>query len=138
MRARKEYLQQLLLLAAVSLVISRLVAIEAANHQTITGKAAFADYTQEKPGVFRKITVADLPQPFASKSVDNQPDVIERPQNAWPQTLPAFKVELYASGLDYPRLIRTAPNGDLFLAESRRGEIKVFRGVTSDGKAQQT
>ena len=109
---------------------------KAAN--VITGKAAFADYTQQKPGVFRKITVADLPQPFESDSVDNGPQRADRPADAWPQALPGFKVELYATGLDYPRLIRTAPNGDIFLAESHSGEIKVFRGVTSDGKAQQT
>jgi glucose/arabinose dehydrogenase len=48
-----------------------------------------------------------------------------------------FKVELYATGLDNPRLIRTAPNGDLFLAESETGKIKVFRGVGADGKAAQ-
>lgn len=115
-----------------------LVFADAGNHQTITGKAAFADYTQEKPGTLRKITLADLPQPFASQSVDNQPEEVARPSNAWPQTLPGFKVELYASGLNYNRLIRTAPNGDLFLAESRLGEIKVFRGVGKDGKAEQT
>jgi glucose/arabinose dehydrogenase len=104
----------------------------------ITGKRAFADYTQQKPGTFRKITLADLPEPHASKSVDNGPDESPRPANAWPQTLPGFKVELYASSLDYPRLLRTAPNGDLFLAESHTGEIKVFRGVTRDGKAEQS
>lgn len=108
------------------------------KHQTITGKDAFADYTQEKPGTFRKITVADLPPPFASQSVDNGPDEVPRPANAWPQAPPGFKVEQYASGLNYPRLMRTAPNGDLFLAESRLGEIKVFRGVGKDGKALQT
>ena len=48
-----------------------------------------------------------------------------------------FKVELYATGLDNPRLIRTAPNGDLFLAESETGKIKVFRGVSPEGKAAQ-
>jgi glucose/arabinose dehydrogenase len=52
--------------------------------------------------------------------------------------LPGFKVELYADGLDYPRLLRTAPNGDIFLAESHRGEIKVFRGMRADGRAAQT
>jgi len=104
----------------------------------ITGKAALADYTQQKPGTFRKITLADLPQPFESESVDNGPQQTARPADAWPQALPGFKVEMYATGLDYPRLMRTAPNGDIFLAESRSGEIKVFRGVTSDGKAQQT
>jgi len=104
----------------------------------ITGKAALADYTQQKPGTFRKITLADLPQPFESESVDNGPQQTARPADAWPQALPGFKVEMYATGLDYPRLMRTAPNGDIFLAESHSGEIKVFRGVTSDGKAQQT
>ena len=50
---------------------------------------------------------------------------------------PGFKVELYAAGLDNPRLLRTAPNGDIFLAESEPGRIRVFRGMTSDGKPEQ-
>jgi glucose/arabinose dehydrogenase len=126
--------------ATLTLFICAAVLLMAApgGHQTITGKAAFADYSQEKPGTFRKITLADLPPPFASQSVDNQPDEISRPSDAWPQAPSGFKVELYASGLNYPRLMRTAPNGDLFLAESRSGEIKVFRGVGKDGKAERT
>ena len=114
------------------------LAADTGNHLTITGQAAFADYSQEKPGTFRKITLADLPQPFASSSAFNFASVIPRPADAWPQAPPGFKVELYAAGLNYNRLIRTAPNGDLFLAESRLGEIKVFRGLDKQGKAQQT
>ena len=34
-----------------------------------------------------------------------------------------------------PRLIRTAPNGDLFLADSGAGTIFILRGVGPDGKA---
>ncbi len=37
----------------------------------ITGTAAFDSYKTEKPGLFRKITVADLPQPFATESAGN-------------------------------------------------------------------
>src|SRR5581483_5352879 len=48
-----------------------------------------------------------------------------------------FKVEQFATGLDNPRLLRTAPNGDVFLAESDSGEIKIFRGITSSGKPEQ-
>src|SRR5579872_997171 len=114
-----------------------LLAASVGSHQTVTGKAAYADYSQQQPGIFRKITLADFPQPFASQSAFNQPKVIPRPENAWPKALPGFKVDLYATGLNYNRLIRTAPNGDLFLAESRGGEIKVFRGIDKDGKAQQ-
>jgi glucose/arabinose dehydrogenase len=36
-----------------------------------------------------------------------------------------------------PRLIRTAPNGDLFVADSGAGIIFVLRGVGPDGKARQ-
>jgi glucose/arabinose dehydrogenase len=99
-------------------------------------QATFSDYAEQAPGVVHKITVADLPQPYATKSVDNGADLVPRPSDAWPQAPSGFKVELYASGLDNPRLLRTAPNGDVFVAESNPGDIKVFRGVTSDGKAQ--
>jgi len=100
--------------------------------------APFTDFRYEKPGTIRKITVKDLPAPYATKSSSNGPDVVARPDNAWPVTLPGFKVDLYASGLENPRLMRTAPNGDVFLAETEPGRILVFRGVTSDGKAEQS
>ncbi len=102
----------------------------------LTGQAAFADYTKEKPGTRRKITVADLPQPYATEAVDAGPHMGPRPQNAWPQAPTGFKVDLYADGLDNPRLLRTAPNGDTFLAESRMGEVKVFRGIDKNGRAE--
>jgi glucose/arabinose dehydrogenase len=103
-----------------------------------TQSSVFMDYRSEQPGVVHKITIADLPESYATESANNGPDIVTRPPNAWPQAPAGFKVDLYASGLDYPRLIRTAPNGDLFLAESHAGEIKVFRGITPDGRAQQT
>lgn len=97
----------------------------------------FSDYRTQKPGAAHHITAKDLPAPFATKSVDTHSDVAKRPANAWPQVPTGFKVELYASGFDNPRLIRTAPNGDVFLAESKKGEIVILRGITSDGKVQQ-
>jgi glucose/arabinose dehydrogenase len=97
----------------------------------------FSDYRTQKPGATHKITPADLPQPFATKSVDNSPDEVKRPPSAWPQVPAGFKVELFADGFDYPRLMRTAPNGDVFLAESHRGEVKILRGITPQGKAEQ-
>ena len=33
-----------------------------AQQPVLTGQAAFTDYTQEKPGVRRHLTLADLPQ----------------------------------------------------------------------------
>jgi glucose/arabinose dehydrogenase/mono/diheme cytochrome c family protein len=100
-------------------------------------KAPFTDFRYEQPGKIHKITLKDLPAPFASTSSGNGPKLVPRPEKAWPLVRPGFKVELYASGLSDPRLIRTAPNGDFFVAESRTGEIRVFRGITGEGKAEQ-
>jgi glucose/arabinose dehydrogenase/mono/diheme cytochrome c family protein len=98
----------------------------------------FTDFRYEKPGAVRKITVYDLPQPYATKSSANDAKLVARPENAWPVALPGFKVELFAAGLDNPRTLRTAPNGDVFLTESDPGRIRVFRGLTSDGKSEQS
>jgi glucose/arabinose dehydrogenase len=99
--------------------------------------APFTDYRFEKPGTIRHITLKDLPAPFATESAAAGPKVVARPADAWPKAPEGFKVELYATGLNNPRLMRTAPNGDIFLAETNGGDIKVFRGLAADGKPQQ-
>jgi len=109
----------------------------ASKRPVLTGQDAFTDALHESPGIRRHLTWADLPAPAPEQSVDNGPTVAPRPATAWPIAPKGFKVDLYATGLDNPRLIRTAPNGDLFLAESQPGIIKVFRGVDADGKAKE-
>jgi glucose/arabinose dehydrogenase len=117
---------------AALVCLAPLAALHAQSGQVLTGQAAFTDYSQEKPGVIRKITVDDLPKP--TSGVDNGAEMVPRPEDAWPQTLPGFKVTQYYTGLDQPRLIRTAPNGDLFVAISYQNKIMVFRGVDANGK----
>ena len=92
-------------------------------------KPPFTDFRHEKPGTTRKITLQDLPAPFATPSAGNSPKVVARPEGAWPQVPEGFKVEQYATGLDNPRIIRTAPNGDIFVAETQAGNVRVFRGM---------
>jgi glucose/arabinose dehydrogenase len=98
----------------------------------------FTDFRYEKPGSVHKITVKDLPPPYATESAENAAKLVARPDNVWPAAPAGFKVELYGSGLESPRTLRTAPNGDIFLAESDPGRIRVFRGLTSDGKPEQS
>jgi len=117
--------------------IARADADKVDRNRLVTGQAAFVDYRTMKTGTFRKITVADLPQPFATESARNNARIVPRPADAWPQAPAGFKVELYASELQGPRTIRLAPNGDFFVAETRAGNIKVFRGRTADGKPEQ-
>jgi glucose/arabinose dehydrogenase len=99
--------------------------------------APFTDFRFEEPGKVRKITVHDLPAPYVTGSAANGPRVVARPHDAWPKAPAGFSVQQYATGLDNPRLIRTAPNGDIFLAESSSGKIRVFRGIAADGKPEQ-
>ena len=40
-----------------------------------------------------------------------------------------FKVGLFATGLQMPRVIRIAPNGDIFVVETQAGQVHVFRGI---------
>src|SRR2546428_5248096 len=87
----------------------------------VAGQSPFSDFRQERPGVIHKIALADLPAPFATTAAENPPKLIPRPQGVVPQALPGYAVAQYADGLENPRLIRIAPNGDLFVAESKPG-----------------
>jgi glucose/arabinose dehydrogenase len=141
MTARKH-----LIFAALTTVVLGSTLLRADGQETqstITGKAAFTDYSQESPGIRRKVTVADLPAPYATTSVDNGPKLVPKPADAWPKAPAGFKVEQYVTGLDDPRLIRVAPNGDLFVSESEingkplTGKIRVFRGIDASGKPRE-
>ena len=65
----------------------------------LKGEGAYGDWREDAPGVRRLITPADLPKPYATKSADNDARVVSRPNNAWPQVLPGFKVDQIATGL---------------------------------------
>jgi glucose/arabinose dehydrogenase len=93
----------------------------------------FTDYRFEKPGQIHKIRLKDLPAPFDTPSASNGPTIVPRPAGAWPKAPPGFEVTLYTSGLDNPRRMRRAPNGDLFVAEVKAGRIKIFRGIDNAG-----
>jgi len=121
--------------SAASYTSSDNAAVDASNLPP--PKPPFTDFRFEKPGNSRKITLNDLPAPFLTPSAGNSPKLVARPDGAWPQVPAGFEVGLYAAGLDEPRLIRTAPNGDLFVAESKVGDIRVFRGITQNGKPEQ-
>jgi glucose/arabinose dehydrogenase len=104
--------------------------------QMLRGEGSFNDWSNEKPGNRYLIKASDLPKPNATDSATNQSKVVPRPADAWPQVPEGFKIDQAATGLEGPRTIVTAPNGDLFVAESTSGRIRVVRGFASDGKVQ--
>jgi len=104
------------------------LATGACGQDVRTGKAAFGDYKSDAPGVTRHITVADLPQPFATEAQRAVSEQAPKPTGATLKVPAGFAVTEYATGLQGPRLIRVAPNGDVFVAESQAGKITVLRG----------
>ena len=105
---------------------------EPAAGRVLTGAAAFGDWRGDAPGVRRLIRPADLPPPYASRSAGNAPSLVRRPPDATLHAPPGFTVTLFAEGLRGPRLLRTAPNGDVFVAETASGRIRVLR-PSADG-----
>src|SRR5271169_5131305 len=101
-------------------------------------RAPFTDYRFEAPGNAHKITVNDLPAPYATSSEDNGPILVPRPTGTLPKAPDGFKVNLYAEGLGKPRAIRLSPSADIFVAESGAGRIRVFRGMTAEGKPERS
>ncbi|MGY3493377.1 MULTISPECIES: PQQ-dependent sugar dehydrogenase [unclassified Bradyrhizobium] len=95
----------------------------------LKGAEAFGDWQRDKPGTVRLITPQDLPKPGATASSSKFPRVMPRPASAAPQVPAGFKVELFASGLSGPRIIRTAPNGDIFVVETGSGRIRILRSA---------
>jgi glucose/arabinose dehydrogenase len=122
-----------------ALVVAPATAAAAAAPPAAIGDAPpptppFTDFRFERPGNTRRITVDDLPAPFATASAANAASIVARPPGAMPQAPAGFKVGLYAQGLAQPRVIHTAPNGDVFVAESGAGRIRVFRGINANGE----
>ena len=99
---------------------------------------ATADWTHDAPGVRHRITLDDLPAPYATKSVQNDARVVRRPSSGQPRVPPGFKIEEYASGFVYPRFLLTAPNGDIYITESRSDSVKVLRDSDGNGKPDTT
>jgi glucose/arabinose dehydrogenase len=116
------------------LVCSSLLLHAQESAPLLTGKAAMGDWTADAPGVRRKISLEDLPDP--SKSNASPSKGIPRPEGAWPKAPEGFQVEEFARGFNEPRIVVTAPNGDLFVAESKANRISVLRDADGDGKPE--
>jgi glucose/arabinose dehydrogenase len=123
-----------LLLASLLIAGSPLLAV-ADESATRIGAAAYGDWRSDAPSVRRKLTAQDMPAPGATRSAANPSWVVARPEGAWPKAPAGFAVSLFASGLDQPRVVRVAPNGDTFVAESAAGRVTVFTAADGAAKA---
>ena len=96
------------------------------NGGLLEGRAAFTDWHADRPGLRRHIRPSDLPAANLGASFSNGVRTVRRGDEK-PAVPPGFEITLFAEGLDQPRIIRAAPNGDIFVAESAAGRIRVLR-----------
>ncbi len=87
------------------------------------------DWHNDAPGVKHSVNLAALPALFSTPSAGNGPRVVKRPADATLSVPPHFTVKLFAEGLSGPRLLRVAPNGDIFIAETGPSRIRIMRAA---------
>ena len=79
-----------------------------------------------------------LPPPFATKSAVRMSKQVSQPADAKLYVPKGFKVNVFAEGnFREPRWMALAPNGDVFLADSRANSVIVLRDANKDGTADQ-
>ena len=117
-----------------ALFLTAITFAQQAEQPVLRGAAAFGDWRADRPGVRRLIRPEDLPRPYVSKSTSNSAGLVERPADAKPKLPPGFSAELIASGINNPRVVRIAPNGDLFVADSQANQIRVYRLAEGSAK----
>jgi glucose/arabinose dehydrogenase len=100
--------------------------------QTALGTAE--DWRTDAPGHPHRISVSDLVPPYASPSSNNAAQIVSRPQDATLAVPPGFAVSAFATGLEGPRRIQVAPNGDIFIAETLAGRVRIVQ--SADGAAK--
>src|SRR5262249_28749921 len=94
------------------------------SNSLLEGEAAHGDWRSDAPGMRRFIRASDLPAPHVSSPMTaNDTAVVAKPPDARLHVPLGFQVGLLASSLNDPRLIRVAPNGDIFIAESGAGRV---------------
>jgi glucose/arabinose dehydrogenase/cytochrome c2 len=93
-----------------------------------------ADWKRDAPGRVHRIRADKLPPPYATPGANNTPRFVAKPANASLKVPPGFAVNVFASdvGLQNPRTMRVAPNGDILLTETAPGRIKIMR-PSADG-----
>ena len=79
----------------------------------------------------------DLPKPMETKSVANPPREVKPPKGFLPTVPEGFQVNVFAEDFKEPRWLAIAPNGDVFLADSRGGKVVVLRDPKNTGGAQE-
>ena len=72
------------------------------------------------------VDINKLAKPYATKSIPNSHHNLDV-ETCELKVPKGFKVKVFANNLQNPRNIKVSKNGDVFIAESRTGKIKILR-----------
>jgi glucose/arabinose dehydrogenase/cytochrome c2 len=90
----------------------------------------------DAPGRRHRVDLAHLAEPFQTPAAANPPRFVPRPQDAQLHVPEGFAVAAFATGLGGPRTLRIAPNGDVFVAETQSGPVRVLRPSADGTRAE--
>ncbi|MEO6001768.1 MAG: PQQ-dependent sugar dehydrogenase [Opitutus sp.] len=88
-----------------------------------------ADWRHDAPGVKHSVSLDSLAAPYATESAGNNPKTVAKPADAVLAVPSGFTVKPFVTELNGPRLLRVAPNGDIFIAETRSNRVRVLRAA---------
>jgi glucose/arabinose dehydrogenase len=84
------------------------------------------------------IDPSKLPAPFHTQSARRQSRIVPQPADAKLHVPRGFRVNVFAEGnFSEPRWMTLAPNGDVFLADSRANSVILLRDKDKDGVAEE-
>ena len=126
---------RLALSLAIALAGAGVIAAASASAQPAPGGevVTFGDWKKDAPGVRHHITLSDLPAP--SQGTAAPVTVVAGAPDALPKVPAGFKVARFATGLEGPRAMTVAPNGDIFVSEQPAGRVRVLRPAPGGAKA---
>ncbi|MBD2774664.1 PQQ-dependent sugar dehydrogenase [Iningainema tapete] len=82
-----------------------------------------------------RISLNNLPKPFATQSASKSPNVVPIPTNPTLRVPPGFVVNVFAENLDAPRWLSLTPSGDVLVTETQQNRIRLLRDTNGDGAA---
>jgi glucose/arabinose dehydrogenase len=94
---------------------------------------AFALGSDQEPGQKIHVDMKALRPPYSPPSGANGPRTIPKPDAATLRVPRGFAVDVFADDLENARNVRVAPNGDVFVVQSKLGRIVVMND--NGGKA---
>jgi glucose/arabinose dehydrogenase len=107
------------------------------QNNVLTGAAAYGDWTSDAPGIRRFIKPSDMPRPLMTPAAHNSASVVAQPPHAQLKVPSGFTIAPFATGLAKARIIRVAPNGDIFASETRAGRVIVLRPSKDGSRVEQ-